>query len=32
MIDVAIMIGGTRPGRKGEAVASWSRPEVLTAE
>jgi NAD(P)H-dependent FMN reductase len=23
MIDVAIVIGSTRPGRKGEAVASW---------
>ncbi len=23
MIDVAIIIGSTRPRRKGEAVASW---------
>ena len=23
MIDVAIIIGSTRPGRMGEAVASW---------
>jgi NAD(P)H-dependent FMN reductase len=23
MIHVAIIIGSTRPGRKGEAVASW---------
>lgn len=23
MIDIAIIIGSTRPGRKGDAVASW---------
>ncbi|WP_336216101.1 NADPH-dependent FMN reductase [Nonomuraea sp. LPB2021202275-12-8] len=23
MIDIAIIIGSTRPGRKGEAVANW---------